>query len=170
MRKMVTAGLVYGLLVMLGVLVSERPAIAQGAKAEIFAGGSFLRRTNTFSGWNASVTGNMLSWLGVTADFAGHYNSPLRVNTYTFGPRLSVPQDSGLVPFTQATFGIAQLSALGASTNGFGAYIGGGIDWIAKDYLAVRLMQLDAQLTRIGGNNSSGTRISFGVVLRLGSR
>jgi hypothetical protein len=170
MGRIVRLGLVYGLLVALGMLMSERPAMAQGAKAEVFAGGSFLRRNSTFSGWNASVTGNMLSWLGVTADFAAHYDSPFRVNTYTFGPRLSVPQDSGLVPFTQATFGVAQLSVPGARTNGFGAYIGGGLDWIAKDYLAIRLMQLDAQLTRISGSNSSGTRISFGVVLRLGNR
>ena len=91
------------------VLIGTRPAMAQGAKAEVFGGGSFLRRTNTFNGWNASITGNMLSWLGVTADLAGHYNSGLHVHTYTFGPRLAIPQDSGLVPFTQATFGVVQL-------------------------------------------------------------
>jgi hypothetical protein len=171
MRKFVTLGLVHGMLLAAVVLAGARPAMAQGAKAEFFAGGSFLRNSGTtYSGWNTSITGNMLPWLGVTADFSGHYNSPLSVYTYTVGPRLSVPQDSGLVPFTQATFGVARLSALGAHINGFGAYIGGGLDWIAKEHIAVRLMQLDAQLTRISGNNSSGTRISFGVVFRLGSR
>jgi hypothetical protein len=170
LRKFVTLGLVYGMLVAAMVLAGERPALAQGAKAEFFAGGSFVRRTNTFSGWNASVTGNMLSWLGATADFSGHYNSGLHVNTYTFGPRLAVPQDSGLAPFTQATFGVARLSQGGAHANGFAAYIGGGLDWIATEHIAVRLMQIDAQLTRISGTNSSGTRLSFGVVFRLGNR
>jgi hypothetical protein len=169
MRKIVTLGLVYGLLVAGGLLAGARPAMAQGAKAEVFLGGSFLRRNSTFSGWNASITGNALPWLGVTADVAGHYNSGLNAHTYTFGPRLAVPQDSGLVPFTQATFGAIRLSGTG-SGNGFAAYIGGGLDWIAKEHIAIRLMQLDAQLTRISGNNSNGTRISFGVVFRLGSR
>jgi len=170
MRKFVKAAVVCGAVLAAIVVAGAQPAMAQGAKAEIFAGGSFLRRTNTFNGWNASITGNALPWLGVTADLAGHYDSGLRVSTYTFGPRLAVPQDSGLVPFTQATFGVARLSAGGAHVNGFGAYIGGGLDWIATEHLGVRLMQIDAQLTRISGNNSSGTRISFGVVLRLGSR
>lgn len=171
MQKFVRLGLVCGMLFAAIVLAGERPAMAQGAKAEIFAGGSFLRNSNTtFSGWNTSITGNMLPWLGVTADVSGHYNSPVRLTTYTFGPRLAVPQDSGLVPFTQATFGVARLSGMGAHVNGFGAYIGGGMDWIASEHIAVRFLQLDAQLTRISGSNSSGTRISFGIVFRLGSR
>jgi hypothetical protein len=171
MRKSIRLGLVYGLLVAVGLLAGARPAKAQGAKAEVFLGGSFLRdNSTTYSGWNASVTGNMLSWLGVTADLAGHYNSPVNLHTYTVGPRLAVPQDTGVVPFTQATFGVARLKVPGAHFNGFGAYIGGGLDWIAREHIAIRLIQLDAQLTRISGNNSSGTRISFGVVFRLGSR
>ena len=171
MRKSVKLGPVYGILLAVISLFGARPAMAQGSKAELFAGASFLRNNSTtYSGWNASVTGNMLPWLGVTADFSGHYNSPLSVYTYTFGPRLAVPQDSGLVPFTQATFGVARLSAFGAHVNGFGAYIGGGLDWVAKEHIAIRPMQIDAQLTRINGSNSSGTRLSFGVVFRLGSR
>lgn len=166
MRRIILFGLLGAVVLSCGL-----PAMAQGSKAEVFLGGSFLRNNSTtYSGWNASLTGNLNSWLGITADFSGHYNSPLRVYTYTFGPRLAVSQDTGLVPFTQATFGVARLSAFGASANGFGAYIGGGLDWIAREHIAVRLMQIDALLTRISGNNSSGTRLSFGVVFRLGSR
>lgn len=167
MRRIVVFGLLFGVV----VLISGLPAMAQGSKADIFLGGSVLRNSSTtYGGWNTSITGNMLPWLGVTADFAGHYNSPLHVSTYTFGPRLAVPQDTGLVPFTQATFGVARLSAFGAHANGFGAYIGGGLDWIAREHIAIRLLELDALLTRISGNNSSGTRLSFGVVFRLGRR
>ena len=167
MRRIILPGLLCGAVLLMGGL----PAAAQGSKAEVFLGGSFVRKGSTnYGGWNTSITGNFLPWLGATADFSGHYNSPLSIHTYTFGPRLAVPQDSGLVPFTQATFGVARLAALGASANGFAGYIGGGLDWIARDYLAIRLLQLDAQLTRISGNNSSGTRLSFGVVFRLGRR
>ena len=167
MRRIILLGLLCGVVLLTGGL----PAAAQGVKAEVFTGGSFSRTEGTnFGGWNASITGNMLPWLGVTADFSGLHNSPFSISTYTFGPRLAVPQDSGVVPFTQATFGAARLKSGGISDTGFGAYIGGGLDWIARDYLAIRLMQLDAQLMRIGGNNLSGTRISFGVVFRLGQR
>lgn len=173
MRRFVTLGLVHGILFAAIMLLGARPAMAQGSgsKADIFAGGSFVRRTNTFSGFGASVTGNLRSWLGVTADVSSNYNSGLNIQTYTFGPRLAFAEaDSPLVPFTQATFGVARLSQAGAHVNGFGAYIGGGVDWYATDHIGIRLMQIDAQLTRISGSNSSGTRLAFGVVFRLGSR
>jgi hypothetical protein len=173
MRRFITLGLVQGLELAAILTTGTRPVMAQApaaSKADVFGGVSFVRRTNTFSGWNASVTGNMRSWLGVTADFAGNYNSGVHLQTYTFGPRLSLAQDSSLVPFTQATFGVARLSASGVpSLSGFGAYIGGGMDWYATDHIGIRLIQLDAQLTRISGSNSTGTRISFGVVFKLGS-
>ena len=169
MRDYAMRGLVCGILLGVLLLAGTQPALAQ-AKADVFAGGSFVRDNSaTFSGWNASVTGNMRSWLGLTADFGGNYHSPLKIYTYTFGPRLAFAQDSSLVPFTQATFGVARLSALGAHANGFAAYLGGGMDWYATDHIGVRLIQLDAQLTRVSGNNSSATRIAFGVVFRLGS-
>jgi len=167
MRRIVLLGLLFGAVLLVGGL----PALAQGSKAEVFLGGSFVRNNSTnYGGWNTSITGNALPWLGVTADFSGHYNSPLHIYTYTLGPRLAVPQDSGLVPFTQATFGVARRSAFGNNVNGFAAYIGGGLDYIAREHIAVRLMQIDAMLTRISGSNSSGTRLSFGVVFRLGRR
>ena len=167
MRRIVLLGLLFGAVLLVGGL----PALAQGSKAEVFLGGSFVRNNSTnYGGWNTSITGNVLPWLGVTADFSGHYNSPLHIYTYTLGPRLAVPQDSGLVPFTQATFGVARLGAFGNNASGFGAYIGGGLDYIAREHIAVRLMQIDAMLTRISGSNSSGTRLSFGVVFRLGRR
>jgi hypothetical protein len=151
------------------ILLGERSAMAQGGN--VFGGVSFVRRGNTFSGFNVSATGNLRSWLGVTGDISSNYNSGLNIQTYTFGPRLAFAEaDSPLVPFTQATFGVARLSGTGGHVNGFGAYIGGGLDWYATDHIGVRLMQIDAQLTRISGTNSSGTRLSFGVVFRLGSR
>jgi hypothetical protein len=160
-------------LVLLGIVaVAGQPALAQERPAlEVFTGGSFARNSNTnFGGWNAAVNANVNSWLGITADFSGHYNDPLSLYTYTFGPHVAIAQDTGLVPYMHATFGAARIAAFGLSDTGFGAYIGGGLDWIPRDYLAVRFLQLDAQLTRISGSNNNGTRLSFGVVWRLGRR
>jgi hypothetical protein len=172
MRRFVTLGLVYGILFAAIMLLGARPAMAQitAGKVDLFGGGSFVRRSSTFSGFTASATGNLRSWLGVTADVSSNYNSGLNIQTYTFGPRLALAQDSSLVPFTQATFGVARLSQAGTSVSGFGAYIGGGMDWYATDHIGIRLIQIDAQLTRISGSNSSGTRLAFGVVFRLGNR
>ena len=171
MRRIALAGLLCGIVLM----ATGAPAMAQDRPiAEVFAGGSFARiSSSNFGGWNAAVTGNLNSYLGITADFAGHYNSPVSLYTYTVGPRLSIPQDSGLVPFVQATFGGARLGVSGPSgghTSGFGAYVGGGLDWIPNQRIAVRLMEIDALLTRFSGSNTSGTRISFGVVFRFGRR
>jgi len=166
MRPWVLAGML-GLALLLG----SSTAHAQAAAVEVFGGGSFARNSNTnFGGWNASATGNFLSWLGATADFSGHYNSPVSITTMTFGPRLAVPTDSGLAPFTQATFGVARLAVGDATANGFGAYVGGGLDWIMRDYLAIRLLQLDGQFIHVNGISNNGTRLSFGVVFRLGRR
>src|SRR5689334_9926921 len=116
MRRLLLAGTLGAVL-----LIGSSTAHAQAAAVEVFGGGSFARNQivaatppnlqvlSNFVGWNASVTGNFLSWLGATADFSGHYNSPASITTMTFGPRLAVPTDSGLAPFTQATFGIARL-------------------------------------------------------------
>src|SRR4051812_37595892 len=185
--------------VMLGtaLLAGVQPLRAQAAKVEIFGGGSFARNQmvvasptsfqsiSNLVGWNASVTGNFLSWLGATADFSGHYNSPVGLTTMTFGPRLSVPSDGGLAPFTQATFGIARLDVKAGNavldpatlglvatqpTNGFAAYVGGGLDWVMRNYLATGIIKIEGNFIHVNGISNNGPRLSFGVVLRVGRR
>ena len=77
------------------------PALAQNSyKAEIFGGyqytrvnpGSGLDGVN-LNGWNASATGNLNNWLGVTADFSAGYKSVSGANAhfynFLFGPTVS---------------------------------------------------------------------------------
>ena len=44
MRRAARLGLACGMLIAAIVLIGTQPAMAQGAKAEIFVGGSFLRK------------------------------------------------------------------------------------------------------------------------------
>ena len=183
-------------------------ARAQGdvPKAEIFGGYSYTRVDRgsglsgiNMNGWNAAVTGNVNSWLGVTADFSGHYGSPGGVgqnrHSFLFGPKLSYRASQRFTPFAQALFGAvrAHRDAFGAgfTTNEttFGMALGGGVDYNLSNRLAIRLIQADYLLTRF--DESSGivciqaigapcpitqsgsqhnVRLSFGVTWRIGSR
>src|SRR6202166_485396 len=71
-------------------------------------------RTN-LNGWNGSLEGKVVPWVGFRADFSGLYGSenvsalsPFRVNTnmnsVVLGPRVSVSVGK-LTPFAEALFG-----------------------------------------------------------------
>ena len=166
MRKMMW---LTGVLLLLAV-----PAIAQDTpKAEVFAGGSYIRSDGAnFRGWNASVAGNLNDWFGIVGDFSGHYFPPgnFHIYTYTFGPQLSYRKNTKLVPFAHALFGGARVGSGsgGFGINGFAANLGGGIDWVVHQNLGIRLIQADALITRFSGSTSTEPRLSFGVVFRFG--
>ncbi len=113
-------------------LSAALPASAQDIpKVEVFGGYSFLHAQGgqNLNGWNASVTTNLSSRLGLTTDFSGHYMtlmetltlpppfpSPLRVtlresfHQFLFGPRLSWRAGERFRPFTHALFGLSRES------------------------------------------------------------
>ena len=154
------------------LLLVTVPAMAQDPpKAEVFAGGSYLRTEGAnFRGWNASVAGNLNDWFGIVGDFSGHYFPPgkAHIYTYTFGPQLSYRKNTKLVPFAHALFGGARAGGGGFGINGFAANLGGGVDWVVYRNLGVRLIQADALITRFSGSNSTDARLAVGVVFRLG--
>jgi opacity protein-like surface antigen len=194
-----------------GVLAQDTP------KAEIFGGYSYQRADAGaglsgihLNGWNASVTGNINSWFGVTADFSGQYGStlfdtPVNRHSFLFGPRFTYRGGGGkIIPFVHTLFGavrahrgVGNAGPLGsplpllppASETAFGAVWGGGVDYKVNDRVAIRLIQADYTLTRFDEasgivciqslttpcpTTQAGTqhnvRLSFGVVLRFGSR
>jgi len=157
-------------MVVLGAGVS-----AQGVpKAELFGGYSYFRADSgstlsgiNLNGWNASVTGNLNSWFGITADFSGHYGSPQGVkhsrHAFLFGPTLTYRGHDKISPFVHALFGgvrghrgitnpgptgspLPQLPA--TSETSFGMALGGGVDYTASSHVAIRLIQADYLLTR----------------------
>ena len=88
-------------------------------------------------GWGASVTRNVLPWVGFTLDFGGHYgkhegtgiaSGKSDVGTIMFGPRFSYRSEH-LVWFGEGLAGLHRLDPAGLGlSNGFGAAVGGGLD------------------------------------------
>jgi len=141
---------------------------AQAQKAEVFAGYQYSHLDPSFnaSGWNGSVTGNIGSFLGVTADVSGVYKSGTKFYTYTFGPEVHAPLPL-IKPFVHALFGGATATDGGPSSNGFAMYIGGGVD-MGHGLIGWRLVQVDWLHTRFSGvNDNKNTRISTGLLLRF---
>jgi hypothetical protein len=137
--------------------------------AEVFGGYQYTRTEGGtgWNGWNAAITGNVAPLFGITADFSQVYNSGVHFTTYTFGPEVHAHLPL-VKPFAHALFGGARASASGvSSTNGFAAYIGGGID-AGRGAFAVRVAQFDWLYDRFSGIGSGkNTRFSAGLVIRL---
>jgi opacity protein-like surface antigen len=162
-------------------------AAAQGEipKVELYGGYSWAG--GNFHGWNASVTGNVNSWLGVTADFSGHYGGSRegnifeerqRAHSFLFGPRFSARKRKRVSPFAYALFGVSHLktretlfgNTFTASDSGFAMALGGGLDIKVNERVAVRAFQLDFFRPVFFGEAENRGRLSFGLVLRFGKR
>jgi opacity protein-like surface antigen len=154
-------------------------------KAEVFGGYSWAG--GDFHGWDASVTGNFNRWLGLTADFSGHYSAgePVvvrerqRAHHILFGPRLSLRRKR-VTPFAYALFGAVRfraevsapslnLFATGEDT-GFNMALGGGLDVKLTRRVSLRAFQIDYLRPTFFGEAHNRGRLAFGLVLRLGRR
>jgi opacity protein-like surface antigen len=169
------------------LLLAAPPAPAQEGvpKAEVFGGYSWAG--GDFHGWDASVTGNVNRWFGVTADFSGHYSDGepgvvrerQRAHSFLFGPRLSLRRKRANA-FAYALFGGVhfrdEVSAPAfnfsesASDSGFNMVLGGGLDVRLTRRVALRTFQLDYMRPTFFGEAHHRGRLAFGLVLHLGSR
>lgn len=179
MRKFLT------LFAFLGLL--SLPVMAQN-KVEVFGGYQHTHFDDDFNpvnhanGWDGSVTYNFSKMLGVTGDVSGAYRSigpvDAHLYTYTFGPVASF--NAGRVkPFVHALVGGAELGANGgganASSNGFAAIAGGGVDVKLDKHFALRLFQADwvyyhfSDVFKSSSDISSGgnVKLATGVVVRF---
>jgi len=181
-------------LFVIAALTLALPIIAQAQdspRTEIFGGYSYLRldedlnNDRDLNGWNASVTQNLIKWLGVTADFSGHYGSTsvfvvtggdLSAYSFLFGPQFTLRKFGKFQPFGHVLLGVTRanlnsdVSGLSFSDTAFSLAAGGGLDIKVHDRLAVRLFQADYVLTRFNDENQSNFRASTGLVLRLGKK
>jgi len=137
-------------------------------------GGFSTDHVNTH-GWEFSGAFKPIAWLAAVADFSGHYGSThgsnLHLNTYLFGPQVSLP--ARVSPFAHVLFGAAHESisnpgvpGLGTN-NAFAAAVGAGMDVKPFPFLSVRLFQFDYLMTRFGSKTQNQPRASAGLVLRF---
>ena len=168
MRKLAIAMSILFLGCTLALAQEETP------KADIFGGYSLLHSgglvgTNA-SGWNASATGNLNRWFGLTGDFSGHYDNiagiGVKDHNFLFGPTVSYRKPK-LTPFAHLLLGDSHVSGGGASDNAFATALGGGADWNVTPRVAVRLIQADWLQTHFASDTQNNGRFSFGVVFRF---
>lgn len=168
-------------------------AQAQDApKVEIFGGYSYLRADDDnggidLHGWNASTAVNINKWVGIAADFSGHYGeasvglpNKADVSGYLFlvGPRFSYRKHKVLTPFGHVLLGAARQNIsvrtatgkISTDDSAFALAIGGGLDATVHPNLAIRLFQTDYVLTRFNDDSQHNFRLSTGLVLRLGKQ
>jgi hypothetical protein len=127
-------------------------------------------RTN-LNGWDASVEGKVLSFIGIVGDFSGHYgsqglplinlNANISEHNFLFGPRVSVSVRK-VRPFAQALFGASHISesASGFSDSNtcFAYALGGGVDYHLIPLVSWRV-QADWLQTRFFSNTQNNVRI-----------
>jgi hypothetical protein len=152
---------------------------------------SSIDRANT-NGWEASVEGKIVPWVGFVGDFDSHYgsqnfpgpcpvvpvgggggtsacpslNASVTEHNFLFGPRVSFSVGK-FRPFAEALFGGAHVNAGSAgSDNSFATGLGGGIDYKIIRPVAWRF-QGDYVQTRFFDTTQNNVRLSTGIVFRF---
>jgi hypothetical protein len=165
------------------------------AQVEIFGGYSYIRPPVTFTelppvcplgilppcppvtvsahpnlnGWEVTGVYDAYHWIGIAADFSGHYGTVngvnTHINTYLFGPQVRL--GTRVSPFAHALFGVAHENLGGATDSAFAAAVGAGIDIGVAPFLSFRPIQLDYLVTRFGSSTQNQPRASAGLVLHF---
>jgi len=146
-------------------------------------------RSGALNGFEGSLEGKFLPWIGIVTDLSRQYGSEnftrvcninppacspgnvtvrSTVSSVLFGPRVSVPIGR-FTPFAQALLGVSHIHDSGAASNSdtaFATAIGGGLDYKLIKGLAWRV-QGDEFHTRFFGSTQDHFRFSTGIVLRF---
>lgn len=183
LRKIVGIGFLLGLL---GSLAAAQVPTS----GNVFFGYSYYNTDistlgrSSANGWEGSLEGKVFPFLGIVADFDGHYGSPsypsfcslctspTSVSASTpqhnvlFGPRVSVSVGK-FRPFGEFLVGIGHASISGGPTDtSLASAVGGGLDYRLIRLIAWRL-QGDYVHTHLYGAGQNNVRISTGIVLRF---
>jgi len=147
----------------------------------------FGNNNTNMNGWEGTLEGKFLPWLGGVADFDWHYGGtdlfgcvtvgciPRKFrlsgsrHTVLFGPRASITLGK-YTPFAEFMLGIAHQSDTGGgisnSDTTFSRAIGGGMDYKLVKGVAWR-GQLDSVHTHFFGGAQNDIRISTGIVFHF---
>jgi len=141
-------------------------------QAEILGGYSYLRSSGTnFNGWKASFVGNVNPWLGIAADFDGHYTGEESEHSITLGPEFAVRKNKRWTPIGYALFGVVfEKSASGETDHGFATELGGGLDYELSHRWTVRVFDVTASITHVGGETHVSPKVGVGLVFNLGHK
>jgi len=151
-------------------------------KGNVFFGYSYDRTpvvsndTINANGWNASLEGKLVPWVGLVADIDGHYGSgnfggthaDVTAHNFLFGPRVSV-QVERFRPFAEFLIGAGHISrnnGISDSNTSFVNAVGGGLDYRVAGPVSLR-GQLDWIETRFYGETQNGVRFSTGIAFHF---
>ena len=150
---------------------------------QVFNGGALGVAMN---GWEGTLEGKFLPWLGGVADFDWHYGGTntsclvltcpttrFRLNgsrhSVLFGPRVSTTLGK-YTPFAQALFGLSHQTDAGGGTTSsdlaFADAIGGGVDYKLVEAVSLRV-EGDWLQTRLFNAHHQNMRFSTGIVFRF---
>jgi hypothetical protein len=172
-------------LLFLSFLASMMPFAAQAQeRGEISVFGGFSEAGDFFhsgSGWNVSISGNVMKHVALVADISGHYSGgstgwfgspPNHKYSFLFGPRYVHTFGQRWTPFAHALFGAyretRQPGEPGSNSKNMAAFsFGGGLDIRITDWFSVRVSQIDAVIARENGSRHDYARFSAGAVFHL---
>jgi hypothetical protein len=164
---------------------------AQVPKGNVFFGYSYDHMSvvsndaiNT-NGWDASLEGKLIPFLGLLVDVDGHYGSgtflagcsggicaysgaDVAEHNVLLGPRASF-QVGAFRPFAEVLVGASHISrsnGISDSDTSFANAVGGGLDYRIAGPVSVR-GQLDWIETRFFSNTQSGVRFSTGIAIHF---
>jgi hypothetical protein len=170
-------------LALLTLLAITGAASAQiPTKGNVFFGYSYDRTalssddTTNMNGWDASLEGKFLPWIGLVADVDGHYGShnydgtnvDITAHNALFGPRVSL-QIERFRPFAEFLVGVGHISrnhGISDSDTSFANAAGGGLDYKIFAPVSVRA-QLDWVNTRFYGQGQNGVRFTTGIAVHF---
>ena len=175
--------------VLIVILAAAALASAQvPTSGNVFFGYSFyntdlstIDRANT-SGWEGTLEGKVFPFVGIVADFSGHYGSQnfgfscppdlctinhnFTEHNVLFGPRVSASVGK-FRPFAEAMVGIGHVNVHGAATDtSLATALGGGLDYKLVRLVSWRL-QGDYVHTRFFDGHQNNLRLSTGIVIHF---
>ena len=141
-------------------------------KGNVFFGYAYNRASivtndaQNLNGWEASLEGKMLPWVGLVGDIQGTYGNDVSEHNFLFGPRVSV-EVQNIRPFAHLLVGVGHIGIHdGPSDTSFTNALGGGADLKITGPFAAR-GQLDWIHTRFFSHGQNDTRLALGLVVNF---
>lgn len=160
-------------IVMFLTLVAAAASAQLPTKGNVFFGYSYNHADIVsndavgLNGWNASLEGNFLPWIGIVADLGATYGHHVGEHNYLFGPRASL-RVGKYRPFAELLIGASHINVdKGFATDtSFSNAFGGGLDYQVWGPVSVR-GQLDWIHTRFFNNGQNDVRFSTGIAVHF---